>query len=101
MSKLRLIRNRKKAAQKIRKITRAMAMIAGAKLQKLRTRTLAIKPYAQALREIVAELVTRVGEFRHPLLRQRAAGSSARRVGLLVITSNRGRAGGHRTWCSP
>ena len=59
MSKLRLILNRKKAAQKIRKITRAMAMIAGAKLQKLRTRTLAAKPYAQTLRETAWTISTR------------------------------------------
>lgn len=95
MSRLRLILNRTQAAQKIRKITRAMAMIASAKLQKLRARTLAAKPYAHALREMVTELAAQVTEFRHPLLRQCAVGSSAKRVGLLIITSNRGLAGGY------
>jgi F-type H+-transporting ATPase subunit gamma len=95
MSKLRLILNRKKAAQKIRKITRSMAMIASARLQKLWARTLATNAYTQGLREMAAELAARVGDLRHLLLRQSAVGPSARRVGLLVITSNRGLAGAY------
>lgn len=93
MAQMREILNRKKAAQKIRKITRAMAMIAGAHLQKLRKRALESRPYAEGLREMAAHLRANVGDLRHPLLREATVKNSTNRIALLVITSNRGLVG--------
>ena len=97
MPQRRAILNRKKAVQNIRKITRAMAMIASVKLQKLRKRMLATEPYAQKLREMVEVLAANVGDLQHPLLRQPTVEDSARRITLLVITSNRGLAGAYNS----
>ena len=65
MAQRRAILNRKKAAQNSRRITRAMAMIASGKLQKLRKRMLAAEPYAQKLREMVEVLAENVGDLQH------------------------------------
>jgi F-type H+-transporting ATPase subunit gamma len=97
MAQRRAILNRKKAAQTIGKITRAMAMVASAKLQKLRKRMLAAAPYAQKLREMVAVLAAHVGDLQHPLLRPPNVENSAKRVVLLVITSNRGLVGAYNS----
>ena len=97
MAQRRAILNRKKAAQNIGKIARAMAMVASVKLQKLRKRMLAAEPYAQKLREMGDVLAVHVGDFQHPLLRQPTVENSARRVAFLVITSNRGLAGAYNS----
>jgi F-type H+-transporting ATPase subunit gamma len=78
MAQRRAILKRKKAAQTIGKITRAMAMVANLKLQKLRKRMLAAAPYAQKLREMVAVLASRIGELQHPLLRPPSVKNSAK-----------------------
>jgi F-type H+-transporting ATPase subunit gamma len=93
MAQRRAILRRKKAAQTIGRITRAMAMVASLKLQKLRKRMLAAAPYAQKLREMVAVLAAHVGELQHPFLRPPTVENSAKRIVLLVITSNRGLVG--------
>ncbi len=97
MAQRRVILKRKKAAQTIGKITRAMAMVASLKLQKLRKRMLAAAPYAQKLREMVAVLAAHVGELQHPLLRPPIVEDSAKRIVLLVITSNRGLVGAYNS----
>jgi F-type H+-transporting ATPase subunit gamma len=97
MAQRRAILNRKKAAQTIGKITRAMAMVASAKLQKLRKRMLASAPYAQKLREMVAVLAAHVGDLQHPLLRPPTLENSAKRAVLLGITSNRGLVGAYNS----
>jgi F-type H+-transporting ATPase subunit gamma len=97
MAQRRAILKRKKAAQTIGKITRAMAMVASLKLQKLRKRMLAAAPYAQKLREMVAVLAAHVGELQHPLLRPPTVENSAKRIVLLVITSNRGLVGAYNS----
>jgi F-type H+-transporting ATPase subunit gamma len=93
MAQRRAILNRKKAAQNIGQITRAMATVASAKLQKLRNRTLAARPYAQKLPAMVAALAATIGDVQHPLSRRSTVEDSAKRIVLLVITSNRGLVG--------
>jgi F-type H+-transporting ATPase subunit gamma len=97
MAQRRAILKRKKAAQTIGKITRAMAMVASLKLQKLRKRMLAAAPYAQKLREMVAVLAAHVGDLQQPLLRPPTVENSAKRIVLLVITSNRGLVGAYNS----
>jgi F-type H+-transporting ATPase subunit gamma len=87
MSRMRAIRRRKSAAQTIGKLTRAMAMVASLKLQKLRPRTRAAQVYAQGLRDMMMALAPKV-EPRNLNLR-------ANRTALLVITSNRGLVGAY------
>lgn len=96
MAQLRAILQRKKAAQGIGKITRAMALVAGAKLRKQRTRLRATTLYAQQLREI-ATTVAGATDSPPRLIRSPGAGNAAGRCTLLVITSNRGLVGAYNS----
>jgi F-type H+-transporting ATPase subunit gamma len=73
-----------------------MQMIATAKFQKSLKRAVGTKPYTLKVRELVGELAASVGEeVEHPMLRQATAETRANRVGVVVITSNRGLAGAY------
>lgn len=95
MAKARAILKRRKAVRNIRKITKTMQMIATAKFQKSLKRAVGTKPYTRTICEIVAELASSVGDVDHPLLRRPDPKTSANRIALIVITSNRGLAGAY------
>ncbi len=96
MAKARAIVKRRKAVRNIRKITRTMQMIATAKFQKSLKRAVATKPYALKIREIVrAVALATGGEVDHPLLRAVDPKSASKRVAFVMLTSNRGLAGGY------
>ena len=94
MAKARAIVKRRKAVRNIRKITRTMQMIATAKFQKSLKRAVGTKPYAQKIRELVADVAASAGDVDHPLLRTPGEGGS-NRVAFVLLTSNRGLAGGY------
>lgn len=81
----------------MRQITKAMEMVAAAKLRRAQTRVTASRPFTDKLREVLARLVSaaRKGEngerLKHPLLEVR----EAKRVLYVVITADRGLAGGY------
>jgi len=79
----------------IRKITKTMQMIATAKFEKSRRRTIATKPYSLKVRELVRELASSVGNVDHPLLRRPGEKERKNHIAVLVITSNRGLAGAY------
>ena len=95
MAKARAIVKRRKAVRNIRKITRTMQMIATAKFQKSLKRAVGTKPYALKIRELVADVAASAGEVDHPLLRAPAAKTATNRVAFVLLTSNRGLAGGY------
>jgi F-type H+-transporting ATPase subunit gamma len=95
MAKARAIVKRRKAVRNIRKITKTMQMIATAKFQKSLKRAVGTKPYSQKVRELVSELAATVGNVEHPLLRRPDERGRNRKIGLIVITSNRGLAGAY------
>src|SRR5580704_4937146 len=95
MAKARAIVKRRKAVRNIRKITKTMQMIATAKFQKSLKRAVATKPYTRKVRELVQELAATIGNVEHPLLRRPTAADSAKRIAVIVITSNRGLAGAY------
>src|SRR5437868_7394384 len=95
MAKARAIVKRRKAVRNIRKITKTMQMIATAKFQKSLKRAVGTKPYSQKVRELVSELAGTVGNVEHPLLRRPDERGRNRKIGLVVITSNRGLAGAY------
>ena len=98
MAKARAIVKRRKAVRNIRKITRTMQMIATARFQKSLKRAVGTKPYAQKIRELVADVAASAGDVDHPLLRtppaDKASGATGR-VAFVLLTSNRGLAGGY------
>lgn len=95
MAKARAIVKRRKAVRNIRKITRTMQMIATAKFQKSLKRAVGTKPYALKIRELVADVAANAGDVDHPLLRVPGEQSATNRVAFVLLTSNRGLAGGY------
>jgi F-type H+-transporting ATPase subunit gamma len=94
MAKARAIVKRRKAVRTIKKITKTMQMIATAAFQKAQKRAVGSKPYTLKVRELVGELAATLGEEAvHPLLRTPKDG--AKKIALLVITSDRGLAGAY------
>src|SRR3954470_13018534 len=95
MAKARAIVKRRKAVRNIRKITKTMQMIATAKFQKSLKRAVGTKPYTTKVRELVRELSTSLGNVEHPLLRRPDDTDRSNRIAVMVLTSNRGLAGGY------
>jgi F-type H+-transporting ATPase subunit gamma len=91
MAKGRELKGRIKSVENTRKITRTMEMVATSKMKRAQDRVVAARPYANALAEVISSLYSSDLSERFPLLRQPA---QPRRVALVVLTSNRGLAGG-------
>jgi len=91
----RQLRGRIKSVQNTRKITRTMELVATSKLKRAQDRVVAARPYAEALRQVLADLVTRELAERFPLLRTPAPPSKGgpRKAVVILVTSNRGLAG--------
>ena len=95
MAKARAIVKRLKAMRNIRKITRTMELIATARFKKAMDRASEASAYTRKISEIVADVARSTGgdgELNHPLLRTPEV---TRNTTLLVLTSNRGLAGGY------
>ncbi len=89
MASLIDIRRRLRSLRNTQQITRAMKMVAAAKLRRAQDRAIAARPYAKLLREVLASVSARVTEAEHPLLASR----EEKRVTLLVVAGDRGLAG--------
>ena len=94
MANPRLILKRLKTVKNIRKITRTMELIATARFKKAMDRASQAAAYTRKIAGLAADLSAAAGEFTHPLLEQR---EKVGKVLLLVITSNRGLAGGYNS----
>jgi F-type H+-transporting ATPase subunit gamma len=93
MPSLKAVRLRIASVKSTQKITSAMKLVAAAKLRRAQDAILAARPYAKALSDITSEVAARAGAEAHPLLERR----EAKRMILLVITSDRGLCGGFNT----
>jgi len=89
MATLRDIRRRIRSVQSTQKITRAMKLVAAAKLRRAQERITEARPYALKMAELLASLVTRAGDDAHPLLARRTTG----RKRLVIITADKGLCG--------
>jgi F-type H+-transporting ATPase subunit gamma len=92
MAKARAIVKRRKAVDNIRKITRTMELIATTRFKKALDRATEAEAFTRKIAELVADLGETSQQLAHPLLIQR---DPVRRALLLVLTSNRGMAGGY------
>lgn len=90
MPSLKHIRKRISSVKNTQQITRAMKMVAAARLRKAQEAILAKRPYAYRLREMIGELAARADFTDHPLLEQR----EPKKVELIILTSDRGLCGG-------
>lgn len=89
MANARETKKRIRTVKNTAKITRTMEMVATAKSRKTYSRIAALAPYADKIRELLADLAA-AGDASHPLLRRE---EKPRHVTLLVITANRGLCG--------
>src|SRR5271166_4032111 len=92
MAKARAIVKRRKAIDNIRKITRTMELIATNRFRKALNRATEAETYTRKIAELVADLGATSEKASHPLLVRR---DPVRKSLLLVLTSNRGLAGGY------
>jgi len=88
------IRRRIRSVKNTQQITKAMKMVAAAKLRRAQERMMSARPYAAALREVLASVASRVDMSKHPLLHEREQES---KVLLLVVTADRGLCGAFNT----
>jgi len=88
------IRTKIKSVENTRKITRAMEMVAAAKMRKAQDRMRAARPYAEKIRAVAAHLSRANPEYKHSFLVKR---DGIRNVGLIIVTSDKGLCGGLNT----
>jgi len=84
------IRRRIRSVKNTQQITKAMKMVAAAKLRRAQERMFAARPYAGGLRQVLASVATRVDISAHPLLQTR---EPERNVVVVVVTADRGLCG--------
>src|SRR5688500_3149797 len=90
MPTLRDIKRRIRSVQSTQKITRAMKLVAAAKLRRAQERILSARPYANKMSELLGNLVSgAAADASHPLLQQR----EGPRRQIVIITADRGLAG--------
>ncbi len=93
MPSLRDIKRKITSVKKTQQITKAMKMVAAAKLRRAQDRVIAARPYSRKMLAVIANLASRVERAQHPLLAKR----EPKKVKLVVLTSDRGLCGAYNT----
>ncbi|MGY4831340.1 F0F1 ATP synthase subunit gamma [Sphaerotilaceae bacterium SBD11-9] len=88
------IRGKIKSVENTKKITKAMEMVAASKMRKAQERMLNARPYARKIRSLAANLAQATPEYKHPFM---VANEAAKRVGFIVVTTDKGLCGGLNT----
>jgi F-type H+-transporting ATPase subunit gamma len=86
----REIRDKIGSVKSTQKITKAMEMVAASKMRKAQDRMNAARPYASKIRSVVAHIAKANLEYKHPFTIER----EVKRVGFIVVSSDRGLCGG-------
>lgn len=89
MANLQALRSRIRSVKNTQQITKAMKMVAAAKLRRAQENILEARPYAEAMSDVLQTIATRVGPSAHPLLQER----TENKVLLVVVTSDKGLCG--------
>lgn len=96
MPSLKGIRSRIHSVKNTQKITKAMKLVAASRLRRAQDAMNAQRPYAKRLRDVIVDIIARTeeaGETLHPLLQPRPA----KKLRMLIVTSDRGLAGGYNS----
>ncbi len=93
MPSLRDIKRKITSVKKTQQITKAMKMVAAAKLRRAQERVISARPYSRKMLAVIANLAGRVERAQHPLLAKRVP----KQVKLMVLTSDRGLCGAYNT----
>ena len=88
------IRGKIKSFENTKKITKAMEMVSASKMRKAQERMRAVRPYADKIRNITANLAAANPEYRSPYMRKPGGAKS---VGFIVVTTDKGLCGGLNT----
>ncbi|MBT8135566.1 MAG: F0F1 ATP synthase subunit gamma [Gammaproteobacteria bacterium] len=87
------IRTKIKSVKNTQKITKAMEMVAASKMRKTQNRMEMARPYAKRIQRVIAHISQANPDYKHPFLSER----EAKRVGCIIITTDRGLCGGLNT----
>ncbi len=87
----REIKTKIKSVQNTRKVTRALEMVSASKIRKAQDRMKTSRPYAHAMKQLIGHLAQANSEYKHPYLVERG---EIKRVGYVIVSSDRGLAGG-------
>ena len=93
MASMRDIKRRKGSIQSTQQITKAMKLVSTVKLQRAKQRAEQSKAYFNCMYETVTSMLAKTGSLNHPYLQKGESGKKA----VIVITSNRGLAGGYNS----
>lgn len=93
MASMRDIKRRKSSIQSTQQITKAMKLVSTVKLQKAKVHAEQTDPYFQYMYRTVTSILARSGNMDHPYLKE----NGSDKIAVVVITSNRGLAGGYNS----
>lgn len=93
MASMRDIKRRKTSIQSTQQITKAMKLVSTVKLQRAKTRAEQVKSYSVKMYETIASMMERSGVLDHPYMRN----NGSKKKAVILITSNRGLAGGYNS----
>lgn len=93
MASMRDIKRRKESIQSTGQITKAMKLVSTVKLQKAKTKAENTKPYFELMYQAVNAMLRKSGNILHPYLQ----GGTSEKKGIIVVSSNRGLAGGYNS----
>lgn len=87
----REIKSKIKSVQNTRKVTRALEMVSASKIRKAQDRMKVSRPYARVMKQVIGHLAQANSDYQHPYLVER---QDVKRVGYIIVSSDRGLAGG-------
>ena len=87
----REIKTKIKSVQNTRKVTRALEMASASKIRKAQDRMKTSRPYARAMKQVIGHLAQANTDYQHPFMVER---KDVKRVGFIIVSSDRGLAGG-------
>ena len=87
----REIKTKIKSVQNTRKVTRALEMVSASKIRKAQYRMKTSRPYASAMKQVIGHLAQANTDYQHPFMVER---KDVKRVGFIIVSSDRGLAGG-------
>lgn len=95
MANLKEVKTRIKSVKNIEQITKAMKMVAAAKVRKVQERVTAFRPYSEKIQEIFSNLASRISgeDVSEPLLEER----EVKTIGMVVVTSDKGLCGSYNS----
>jgi F-type H+-transporting ATPase subunit gamma len=87
----REIKTKIKSVQNTRKVTRALEMVSASKIRKAQDRMKTSRPYARVIKQVIGHLAQANTDYQHPYMVER---KDPKRVGYVIVSSDRGLAGG-------